>query len=149
VKRVRLSFVAIIFQFPVALTVCAPGCWCVLPWPLQSILLEHPDLIPGVSCRIGAIFLLYDGYKGESLANNPFTSVFAKILEVSSTPLLSICSSSCAPIAIYRVGCAARFPMYFLAVQRRVCIEAIGPTNTNRMAADVPFLPGWRAPTRS
>jgi hypothetical protein len=143
VERVGLSFVAHFSVPRGAYRLCAGVGWCVLPWPLQSILLEHPDLIPGVSCRIGAIFLLYDGYKGESLANNPFTSVFAKILEVSSTPLLSVPHPMPPPLLSTVKGVLPkRLPMCLLAVQRLVCIKVIGPTHTNRMAADVPFLPG-------
>jgi hypothetical protein len=46
-----------------------------------ALLLEHADLLPGVASRIGVLYLMYDVHKNGPLAANPFTSVFAKILE--------------------------------------------------------------------
>jgi len=46
-----------------------------------AFLLEQPDLLPGIPERIGALFLLYDSHKNDSMSLNPFASVFAKILE--------------------------------------------------------------------
>jgi hypothetical protein len=41
-----------------------------------ALLLEQPDLLPALPHRIAAVYLLYEQYKGETLATNPLTSVY-------------------------------------------------------------------------
>eukprot|EP00040_Diaphanoeca_grandis_P029886 m.175907 g.175907 ORF g.175907 m.175907 type:complete len:449 (-) comp31834_c0_seq1:253-1599(-) len=53
-----------------------------------ALLVEHPDLLPVTEHRIAALYLLYDTYKHETLAGNPFLPIFLDVLEgkVSKEP---------------------------------------------------------------
>nr|CAB3232181.1 CCR4-NOT transcription complex subunit 11 [Phallusia mammillata] len=48
------------------------------------ILLQHNDLWPGQHQRLAAVYLLYDMYRSEPVAANPFSSVFIHLLQPST-----------------------------------------------------------------
>lgn len=50
-----------------------------------QMLLEQPDLLPGTTQRLVALFVLYDLHKNDPIAQSPFITLFARILNAKGT----------------------------------------------------------------
>uniref|UniRef100_H2YS73 CCR4-NOT transcription complex subunit 11 n=1 Tax=Ciona savignyi TaxID=51511 RepID=H2YS73_CIOSA len=57
------------------------------------LLLQHKDLLTGQHQRLAAMYLLYDMYKNEPVAANPFAPVFTHLLQPSGQDEHIICNS--------------------------------------------------------
>lgn len=62
------------------------------------LLLQNQDQLPGPHQRLAAIYLLYDMYKSEPTASNPFAGVFVHLLQNSATSNSEISGGKLPPI---------------------------------------------------